>query len=262
MIFRFLLPLFFTLSLFGAESSWHSKISTKIETAIYLPKLSGTISNIVGISNFGNDFKYSNTKATYLALDVILDYNYIPNIKISYFNMQDNQSADLNKTVKVADGIFNSNVATVIDYQVFSVILYQDLKANGKMLSLLGTPIYTGSTEFDVGINTKLLKWNYQVQDLDNTKKSSSWIHANEFIPLPYLGMKYYLYNLIVYADASALAFSNAKSVSYQIGADYRVIDKLYLSAGYMYEQFKVTEKQDIIDFKAAGYKFGFKYTF
>jgi len=36
----------------------------------------------------------------------------------------------------------------------------------------------------------------------------------------------------------------------------------LYLNAGYMYQQFKVQEQQDIVDFKTKGYKFGFKYVF
>jgi len=116
--------------------------------------------------------------------------------------------------------------------------------------------------EFDIGLDTKLLKWNYEVQDLTNTALSPSWIHVSEFIPLPYIGMKYYLYNFIMYADTSALAFSSAKSTSYQVGLDYRVVGGLYLSAAYIYEQFKVTEQQDIVDFKTAGYKFSFKYAF
>ena len=262
MIFRLLLPFFMTLSLFGAENAWYSKIDTKIEAGIYLPSSSGTISNIVGESNFKDDFGYYNTEATYLALNLLLDYDYVPNLNINYFNMQDNQSATLTKTLKVADGTFSSNVATVIDYQVFSVIIYQDLKLKGKMTSWFGKSFYSGDMEFDIGLNTKLIKWNYEVQDLSDTTKSPSWIHVSEFIPLPYIGMKYYLYNLIMYADASALAFSSAKSTSYQVGLDYRVVGGLYLSAAYMYEQFKVLEQQDTVDFKTAGYKFSFKYAF
>ena len=262
MIIRLLLPLFITLSLFGAEDSWYSSIDTKFEAGIYLPSSSGTISNIVGESNFESDFGYSNTRASYLALDITLDYDYMPNINMNYFNMQDNKSATLTKTVKVADGTFNSNVATVIDYQVFSLILYQDLKLKGNMTSWFGKSFYSGDLEFDVGLNTKLLKWNYEVQDLTDTTKSPSWIHVNEFIPLPYIGMKYYLYNWIFYADTSALAFSSAKSTSYQIGLDYRVVGGLYLSGAYMYEQFKVVEKQDTVDYKTVGYKVSFKYAF
>lgn len=251
-----------SISLFAVENHSHSKIGTQFEAGIYLPHSSGTISNIVGTSNFHNDFGYSNTEATYLALDFTLDYDYVPNLNINYFNMQDNSHAELNTTVKVADGLFSSKVDTLIDYQVFNAILYQDLKIKGKILSFFDKPFYSGDIEFDIGVNTKLIKWNFQVQDLTDITKSPSWIHVNEFIPLPYIGMRYYLYHLIIYANGSALAFSRAKSTSYQVGADYNVVRGLYLSTGYMYEHSKVTEKEDTVDFKIAGYKFGFKYTF
>lgn len=264
MIFRLLLPLFIAVSLFGADDAWYSKIGTKLEVGLYLPTSSGTISNLTSKSNFQDDFGYSDAKATYAALSLTHDYNYIPNLRLSYFNMQDNKSVTLSKIVKVADGTFdaNSSVASVIDYQVFSAILYQDLKLKGKMFSLFGKPFYSGDLEFDLGLNAKITRWNYQVQDLTNLSKTPSWIRVSEFIPLPYIGMRYYLYDLVLSADASALAFSRAQSATYQASVDYRAVKGLHLSAGYIYEEFKVLEKEDTVDFKTAGYKFSFKYTF
>ena len=264
MFFR-IFPLFFAilaLPLFATEHSWYSKIDTDIEVSLFLPSIGGTISNVEGTSDFKSDFGYGDSYATYLALNIKANDNLIPNLSISYFNMQDDTSADLNKTIKVADGTFSSSVATTIDYQILSAIVYQDLKGKGKMFSLFGKAFYSGDVEFDIGIDTKYLKWNYEVEDLSDTTKPSSWIHITEFIPSPYLGVRYYLYNFVLRGDVSALAFSRAEVASYKIAAEYRVVGGLYLNGGYMYERFNVTEKNDKIEFKTAGYKFGFRYAF
>jgi predicted porin len=130
------------------------------------------------------------------------------------------------------------------------------------MGKLFGKAIFTGDLEFDLGLNTKLFQWEYQVQDLTQLDKAPSWIKVSEFIPLPYIGIKYHWYNLKLYADVSSLAFSDAQSTSYQFGMAYRVVAGLYLSLNYMSEEFKVVEDQDTIDFQTDGYKFSFKYAF
>ena len=262
MILRVLLTLFFSISLYGSSNSWSSKIDSTLEVGIFLPTVSGTLSNHTSVSDFKSTLGYSKTEATYLSADIKLDYTYAPNISLGYFNMQDNATASLYKKIQIADNDFNTSISSQIDYQVFNVLLYKDLKIKGKMTTLFGKSIYSGDIEFDIGLNTKLFQWKYQVQDLSDLSRASSWIKVNEFIPLPYLGIKYHWYNLKLYADMSTLAFSSAKSTSYQFGLDYRVVAGLYLSASYLSEEFKVLEDQDTIDFQTNGYKFSFKYAF
>ena len=254
----------FSLSLFAQSNYWYSRVDAKMEAGIYLPQLGGTIENIVGTSDFSQDFAYADAKASYFSVELRHDYDYVPNLYISYFNMQDNKSATLTKKVQIADQIFDSNTSTLstIGYQVFDTTLYQDLRIKGQPFPLFGRNYYSGDLEFDVGLSTKLFMWQYEVQDLTNLSRASSWIHVNEFIPLPYIGIKYFLYDLRIYANVSDLAFSKAKSNSYQAGIDYRVVSGLSLSASYLYEQFKVAEKHDTVEFTTTGLKFSFKYAF
>jgi len=92
--------------------------------------------------------------------------------------------------------------------------------------------------------------------------KPSAWIKADILIPLPYLGMKYYRYNTVIYANVSALSFSEAKAVTYHAGIDYRIINTLYLGVSYLHEDFKALEREDTVTFSMDGYKVGFKYIF
>jgi len=234
-----------------------SKIEAEFEAGIYLPNLGGTITNSVAPSNFEDDFNHVKAEATYLSLDLTLDYDYIPNLFVSYYYMQNRENATLEKNVRVADGDFNSSVVSSLDYQVINFTLYQDFKVKGSRFSFFGGDFYSGDLEFDAGVNTKLLLWEFQVTDT-----SSSWIKVNTFIPLPYVGVKYYLYNLTLYGDTSILAFSKANSSSYRLGIDYKVVENLSFSAGYIYEQFEVLEEQDSVDFYTSGYKLSVKYAF
>ena len=244
------------------DQSWYSRINVKVEAGLYLPLEGGTIENIQGTSDFSKDFAYNRGEASYFSLEVVHDYDYVPNLYISYFNMQDSQSATLTKTVQVASKDFSSDVLSTIDYHVFEATVSQDFLLKGNTFTFLGSNYYTGDLEFDVGLSAKLFHWYYEVKDLSNTSRSPAWIKADESIPSPYLGIKYFLYNFNFYANASDLAFSRAKSSTYRAGIDYRVTSSLYLNAAYIYEEFDVVEKKDKIDFKTSGYKFGFKYEF
>lgn len=261
---KVLLSLFFSLSLFAKSNHWYSRVDAKVEMGMYLPLVGGNIENLQNHppADFSKDFAYTDAKASYFSLELRHDYDYAPNLYFSYFNMQDNQSATLTKTVQVAGENFDSNISTSINYQVCDATIYQDLRMKGHVFSVFGKKYYSGDLEFDVGLSTKLFQWQYEVKDLTNLSRASSWIHVNEFIPLPYIGMKYFLYDLLIYANASDLAFSKAKSSDYQAGIDYRVVSGLYLSASYIYEQFKVVEKEDTVDFETSGYKLSFKYAF
>ena len=256
------LLLIFSLSLVAKSNQWYSKVDAKIEAGIYFPLLYGNIENIKGISDLSKDFGYNKARASFFSLEFQHDYNYLPNLYLSYFNMQDSKSITLTKTVKIADKEFNSDVFTTIDYQLFDATFYKDLHQNGYYFTLFGRRYFTGDLEFDVGLSIKLFRWHYEVRDLTDLSRRTAWINVDEFIPLPYIGMKYFLYDLLIYTNANALAFSRAKSNAYQAGIDYKVVGNLHLDASYIYEEFKVVEKEDTVEFKTTGYKFSFKYLF
>jgi len=262
MILKLLLPFFIIFSLDATEGFSYTDFNVKMEAGMYIPTSAGTISNTQGVSDFKDDFGHTDLQASYFSLTFLIDYDYLPNINISYFNMKDNQDKTLNREVRVDDNDFNSSVSTTLDYNILNVIFYQDFRQKGKFIPLFGKKYYSGDIEFDIGLNAKMITWKFNLQDAVDRTLPLSWITVDEYIPLPYLGFKYYLYNLIVHGEISALALSKAKSTSYKVGFDYRVIDNLYLSVGYLYEQFKAVEELDTIEFKTTGYKFGFKYVF
>lgn len=260
---RFLLFFLLTLQLFGAQKEDSSKIKLTLEASLYQPSPTGTIQNIDGISDFKEDFAYTQTTASLFSLALELDYDYVPNVKISYFNVEDKQDSTLDRNISIAGDTFGSDVSTILKYQVFSGLLYQDFKIKGKVTSFAGIKrIYTGDIEFDIGIDTKVIDWSYEVQDLTNLTKPPSWIKVSEFIALPYIGIKYYFYDLKLQANVSAISLNNAKSSSMRVGADYRLVGGVYLTAGYVYDHFEAVEESDTVVFKTAGYKFGFKYRF
>lgn len=261
MLQRLILSLFILFPLTLNAKSWYSNVDTKLEIGMYLPSITGTISNNYTTSNFYDDYNYEKTRASYFALTVVPKYNYVPNININYLNMKDNQDVNLTKSVVVADETFNSYTSTLLDYSIVNMTIYHDFKRKGNMLSFLGKNFYSGDIQFDVGVNAKLIQWNFEIVDR-TTDKSPSWINARILIPLPYIGVTYYLYDLSAYASISTLSFSEAKATHYNVGIDYRLIDRLYVSGGYLYERFKALEKEDTVKFTTQGYKFSFKYIF
>ncbi len=259
MILRVLLPFFIILSLSAKETQSPAKIIMKIEAGLYLPDASGSISNPFGSSSFQDDYGYSDLKASYFSLETTFDYDYVPNLYLSYFNMKDNKDAYLNRAVEVGENNFNSSVTTDINYNVLSAVLYQDFKVKGEYFMLFSKPQYSGDIEFDIGMNVKLIDWTFNIKK-DNF--SDGWIKVNQFVALPYLGFKYYFYDLIVYGNISTLALNKVESSAYQIGVDYMIVEDLYLSVSYIDEHFEIVEDRDTVDFDTSGYKLSFKYRF
>ncbi|MDF1883164.1 hypothetical protein JHD49_04360 [Sulfurimonas sp. SAG-AH-194-C21] len=254
--------LLFILFCFTIELIAESKVHTKIEAGIYFPVLDGSINNTTSSFSLSQDNNYSDATASYFALDIFVEYDYAPNLRVDYFYMQTNQDARLSKSVLIADGVFSSSISSVIDFNVLNTVLYQDFKQRGQLFSLLGSKYYTGDFEIDVGINGKYILWNYEVQDRTNLNSSTSWVRVNQFIPLPYFGFKYYLYDFSFYSNISTLSFVEAKSMNYQVGITYNVIGGVSLSAAYLYEEFEAVEIKDTIKFNTSGYKFSFMYAF
>jgi len=265
MLLRILLPFLIAFPLIAADDSWYSKIDTKLEASLYMPLSNGTIANTdEPPATFEDDFGYTTSTASYFSLEVMLDYDYTPNFYVSYINMKDNETVTLTDDIYVADETFTSagSISSDITFKIIDAVMYQDFMIKGDYFTLFGKKYYSGDLEFDPGLSVKIIEWNLEIQDMTDITKDSSWINIAEFIPLPYLGVKYYLYDLMVSANVSALSFSKAKATSYQASVDYRVVDGLYLSAGYLYEQFKAVEDHDTINYKTSGYKVGFKYLF
>jgi hypothetical protein len=159
------------------------------------------------------------------------------------------------------DFVVDDNVTADIEYYVFNVLLSDNLILKGKTFSVFGKRIYTGDVEFSVGLDIKYIDWTISVDKIGSTDEPG-WIEVNELIPLPYLGFKYYWYDLLIYADVSALSLREAKSTYMQAGIDYRVVNGLSLSVGYVYEDFDIKEDNDTVNFETDGVKVSFKYAF
>lgn len=265
LIIKCLILIFISISLY-AQSDKTEQIDVKVEAVLYLPASQGTISNITNnvpsSTSFEDDLGYSTSKASYFSSEITFDYDYMINLKLDYFNILDNKDTVLNAQKIIADGTFSSGVSTVLDYQEANAIFYQDFKVKGDYFVVFGEPFYSGDIEFDVGINIKSIDWNININKTLESSEQIAWINIKENIGLPYLGIKYYLYNLVLYADASALSFSEAKASSYEVGLDFKVIDTLYLTVGYLYRKIEAVDDADTIKFSIKGYKGGFKYAF
>ena len=248
----------FILIALSSLQAQESRIKTKVEASLYLPKSTGSISNSTSNSDIKSDFGFSNTQASYFAVETTFDYDYIPNIYLSYFNLDDTSNSTLSSSKRVGPVDFNSTVDTHIQYQIFSGVIYQDFKSKGGFITLFGSPIYVGDIEFDVGLNVEYLKWDFNIKDTTQSR----WIKVEEFVGRPYFGLKYYLYRLSLYANVSALSFSSVDSTSVQAGIDYNFDSGVSLGVAYVYENFSADEQADNIDYTTSGVKVGFKYTF
>ncbi len=259
-----LLPLIIVASLFAQNNSGASKVEVKIEAGLFLPKLGGAISNTITTADFNNDLGFSKSSASFFALETKLNYDYAPNFYINYFNFKEHADASLSKSIVIADDTYASaaNITSVVDFNTVNAIIYQNFLLKGKTVDIYSRRFYPGDIEFNIGLNVKNLNYDYTVQDKDTIARSPSWIKVYEFIPLPYFGFRYYRYNFMILGDISALSFSRAKSTSAQISVDYRVVAGVYVSAGYVYEQFDVVEDNDRVVFRTSGTKLSFKYKF
>jgi hypothetical protein len=176
--------------------------------------------------------------------------------------MQQNKDANFGGNTKtIVEAEFNTSVSSNIKYQVFNSVVFYDFIKKGRKAKFLRWDMYTGDVEVDLGMNVKYINYKIEVKDNTNTNPAS-YEAVNAFIVLPYIGMKYYLYDFALYGNASMLSFAEEKALSYQVGIEYRVMKNLYLSVSRLYEDFEATEKKDTINFKVIGNKFSFKYLF
>ena len=264
MILRILLPFFVIISLSAEERSWYPNTQFKLEAGLFLPTINGDISNTIENTEFKNDLGFDKSSASYFSLEYRLNYDYIPNFYISYFNLQEKADSTLSKSVEIANDAYSigTKISSTLEYSSINAIIYQDFTIKGYTTVISGTKFYPGDIEFDIGLNVKSLIYKYSVQNKNDLTKPASWIEINGLIPLPYFGFKYYRYNILLYGDISALSFSEAKSTTAQIALDYRIVSGLYVSVGYLYEKFELVEDDDTIIFNTSGFKYSFKYKF
>ena len=262
MVQKILVLFFLAISLHG-DDAWYSKFSAQIEAGVYMNEFGGDLSNSASVVDFADELGYEDTYASYFGLVIDNDYSYLPTLNISFINMKQDKDAVLNSNKKVVEkSDFNGSVNSKIDYSVINIALYGSLKQKGSMQRFLRWSFYTGDIEFNLGMNVKSINYQFQIRDMDDTTNTYHYVRVNTFVPLPYLGIRYYLYDLVVFANGSALSLADAKSTNYQAGLEYRVFENFYLGASYMYEDFEATEKEDKVNFQTSGGKFSFKYIF
>lgn len=265
MIPRILLPLFIVVSLFALDDGFSQKMDIKIEAGLYIPTLVGDISNTSTDTDINSDLGFNKATASYFSIEFKHTYDYVPNIYVSYFNMKINADATLLKDAVIADYTFDTgkDVSSTIQYDSLNAIIYQDFKLKGKTTkSIFGQRVYLGDIEFDIGLNIKSLNYLHSTQDKSDLSIPLTWIRVSEFIPLPYFGFKYYRYNVIIYGDISALSFYDAKSTTGHLSLDYRLVEGVYLTAGYLYDSLDVVEDGDTVSFETSGVRLGFRYKF
>ncbi|MFA6192650.1 MAG: hypothetical protein WC665_09900 [Sulfurimonas sp.] len=243
---------------YAKDAAWYAKIHPTVEAAIYMSDFQGTLSNATPSSiDFKDDFKYPNSTSSFFSVETRFDYDYVPNIYISYFNMVQKKDVAFNRTITMVSTQF-TNAATNIDNKVFNVVLFQDFKAKGAVKK----GFYLGDIELDIGANLKVIDYIVEMKDNANPNAIYMYDKVDATIVLPYAGFKYYRYNFVLFGNISSLSYSESKATGYQFGAEYQIIKNIYLGYSYMYEDFQAIEKKDHIDFKTVGNKFSIKYAF
>jgi len=258
---KLILSLCFLLSSLGAADSWYNKFHLGLEAGVFMNNFGGDIENATpSLTRFSDDLNYKNTDSSFFALHLKNDIDYVPDLDISYMNVQQNRNAELNDQKFVAAGDYNGSVRSKISYNVLNTVVKSSFKYKGSMKKFFSWNFYTGDVEYNIGINAKFISYRFDIEKSDTT--DANFISVESAIILPYLGAKYYWYDFILHGHVSALSFSDAKATSYEAGIDYQLFKNFYLSASYMYEDFEATEKLDTVYFKSYGNKLAMKYYF
>lgn len=263
MLKRLLLFLIMSISIHAEDISWYDKIHPEVETGMDMSTFDGTHSAVSNVkTSFKEDFGYLETSSSYFALNVDFDYDYIPNIYINYFNLEQTRDAELSEPLEIVNFDFDGLITTKIQYQVLNVILNYKIKKKGGRVKFFYWKFYPGDIRYSVGLNIKKIDWYFQIIQRKDTNAEFKYIRVQTNIPSPYIGVKYYYYNFLVHGDISAISFNEAKTINYQFGIDYKVIKDLYIGVSYTYDDFQATEKEDMLYFRKIGKKFSFKYLF
>lgn len=250
------------LGTLSAAESWYEKFSLGAEAGIFMNDFGGDIENATpSKTDFQDELNYKDTDSSFFGLYLTNDIDYVPDLDITYMNVKQNRNAVLeNKKVITLGADYNGSIRSTIDYSVLNVVLKSSFKYRGSMKKVLFWNLYSGDIEYNLGVNAKFVSYRFDIETSE--AELPSFISVDSAIILPYVGVKYYWYDFIVHAHASALSLSDAKATSYQYGIDYQLFQGFYVSASFMHEEFEATEKQDTVKFQSYGNKLSVKYNF
>lgn len=254
---KIFLLLLFTLQL----SAFDWSLST--EAAIYFSNYDGSIKNNKSDVKYRDDLMYDMTTLSYFEGELQTSPWYIPTLNVSYMNIVETSNAEFNTTQHMIGADFDANITSKTSYKVINVKLFKSFIRKGKFFSLGKKSFYPGDISLDLGLNVKHMSYNIDVIDKTNeTNATLNYIGVKQFVPLPYVGVKYYYYNLVLFANISAVGVGSVKASSYTYGAEYRIYGRIYAGIAYMSESFEAVEKDDTVTFSSKGTKFSVKYIF
>lgn len=254
---KIFLLLLFTLQL-GAFD-W----SLSAEAAIHFSNFEGSIKNSKSDVNYRDDLMYGSTTLSYFEGELQTSAWYLPTLDVSYMNVVETQNADFNTTQHMIGTDFDANITSKTSYRVINVKLFKSFIKKGSFFKLGRRNFYPGDVALDLGINVKRMDYRIDVIDKSNDNNATlNYIEVKQFVPLPYVGVKYYYYNLILFANISALGVGSIQANNYTYGAEYRVYNRIYTGLAYMNESFEAVEKDDTVTFSSKGTKFSVKYIF
>jgi len=246
--------LFIALELFAFE------YEPSLEAGIYTTQFSGNIKNPTSKVDFVNDLKYDRSTLSYFEAGLRTNLWYIPTFNLNVINIVENSSSDLNATEMIGN-TYNGSTSTDMRYLLVNFKMYKSFYK--KMNFTLGKKRrYLGTIEYDLGFNTKYMSYNFHAKDNNNTNTPKDFLDVTQFILLPHVGVRYYYYKFVAYANISAMGFDEVKAYDYSYGVEYRTINRIYVSAGVISESFQATEKRDTITFASKGLKLSVKYIF
>ena len=258
----------FVLLLFSLQLSafeW----SLSAQAALFVADFDGSIKNYKSDINYRSDSNttdglgYSRVNLSYFESELITSKWYIPTLSISYMNIVESQNSDFNRTSHMIGVDFNGSVTSKTSYQVMNFKVYKAFLKKGDSFKIGKRKIYPGDIELDLGFTIKNMIYALKVTDKEKPKDTPiNYIDVKQFVALPYLGLRYYYYNLILHADISTLGVGRVQASNYSYGAEYRVYKKIYLGVAYLNESFKAVEKEDTVTFSTSGTKFSMKYLF
>ena len=257
----------FLLLLFCSQlSAFDWSLST--EASLFLADFDGSIKNYKSDVNYRAEsngtsgLNYNKSALSYFESELRTTKWYIPTVSISYMSIVETQNSDLNETHLISVD-FNSSVTTKTSYEVINFKMFKSFFKKGDRFKVGGKKFYPGDLELDLGFNVKRMVYRFELVDKSlGDSAQLNYIDVKQFIALPYVGVRYYFYNLILYANVSALGLSRVQASNYIYGAEYRVYKKIYMGIAYMDESFKAVEKEDTVTFSSTGTKLSVKYIF
>jgi len=243
--------------------------SLSTEAALYVANFDGSIKNYKSDIKYKSDANntislgYDGSNLSYFESELRTDRWYIPIINVSYMDIVETQDSDLNSTTHMIGIDFNSSVTTKTTYKVINFKLYKAFLKKGDKFKIGKRKIYVGDIEIDLGLNVKYMVYGFRAKNNPAVKDAPvNYIDVKQFVALPYLGVRYYYYNLILHANISVLGVGRVQASNYMYGAEYRIYKRVYLGAAYFNESFKAVEKEDTVKFSTNGAKFSIKYIF